>query len=120
MFLKIKTGIDIVENKRFKNKLKNKRFLNLLLSKNEQEIYFKITSKKRKLTFICGRWAIKEAIFKALNLKENVLFNNFDIYYLNNAPQFKMLNFKNFSWNVEISITHEKKFSVGFAIAFLK
>jgi len=117
--MKFKVGIDIVENKRLKKKLKNERFLNWLLSSNEQKKFQQFKSVKKKLSFICGRWAAKEAIFKALNC-QNLLFKNFDIYYLDNAPKLQILKAKNQNYDLELSISHEKKYSVAVVIVFLK
>ena len=58
-------GIDILENKRIEKSI-NDDFLNMTLTKKELEIYNSKKGKK-KLEFLCGRIACKEAIIKCLN-----------------------------------------------------
>lgn len=97
-------GCDIVENKRLKNK--DERFIELILTKNEIKEY-----EKEGLSYLCGRFAAKEAVMKALpNTKE---LNFLDIEILNN------LNGKPYCsniHNIELSISHEKKFTIAFAM----
>ena len=96
-------GIDIVENYRLKNK--NQDFINLILTKSEQEEY-----KKRSFYYLCGRFTVKEAIMEALpNTKElnfldfEILTNNDGSPYVENHP------------NIYISISHEKNYTVAIA-----
>jgi len=57
-------GVDIVNNKRFKNLIKNKNFLKRTFSVNEIKFSIK---KKDKVNFFAKRFAAKEAIYKALS-----------------------------------------------------
>lgn len=60
-------GLDIVEIERIENALKrNKRFVTRILTQNERDIYESLTSDKRKLEFLSGRFAAKEAVAKAI------------------------------------------------------
>ncbi|MCK5761520.1 MAG: holo-ACP synthase [Candidatus Izimaplasma sp.] len=56
-------GIDIVEFSQIKAKLSDK-FINRILSKNELARYSTITHEQRKLEYIAGRFAVKEAYTK--------------------------------------------------------
>ena len=67
-------GCDIVENERLKNK--NQRFIDFCLTKNEQNEY-----KRYGLKYLCGHFAVKEAIMKALPETKNYNFLNFEILH---------------------------------------
>ena len=56
-------GVDIIENKRIKLLIKNKKFVERVFSKNE-----KLSSKriKNKINFFSKRYAAKEALSKSL------------------------------------------------------
>lgn len=110
-------GVDIVENRRIENKYKKyKNFINKVLSINEINLFNSKVTLKDKILFLSGRWAAKEAIFKAISIK--VPFNLIDIYYKNEKPQVKFLQSKYFILNnrVLISISHENKYSIAFVI----
>ena len=56
-------GVDIIDNKRFKNLIKDKKFINRIFSKKE------ISASKKKLNkinFFSNRFAAKESFAKAL------------------------------------------------------
>ncbi len=96
-------GCDIVENKRLKNK--DKRFIELILTKKEIEEY-----KVKGLSYLCGRFAAKEAIIKALpNTKK---LNFLDLEILNDKNGKPICNLK----NVAISISHEKNYTIATAL----
>ena len=97
-------GCDIVENKRLMNK--DKRFIDLVLTKAEQLEY-----KKRGLLYLCGRYAAKEAIMKAMpNTKE---YNFLDFEILTNSDGSPNVNGFN---NIKVTISHEKEYTIAFAI----
>lgn len=106
-------GIDIVENNRIKKSI-NDDFLNMTLTKNELDIYNKKTGKK-KLEFLCGRIACKEAIIKCLNEVENPHFLELEILNKENGAPYTV--YKNY--NIKISISHEENYTIAEAI-FLK
>ncbi|MDO4679901.1 MAG: holo-ACP synthase [Aerococcus sp.] len=58
-------GIDLVEIDRIKDARMNPRFIEKLLTSSEQTDYDQLTSEKRQLEFLAGRWASKEAYAKA-------------------------------------------------------
>jgi holo-[acyl-carrier protein] synthase len=95
-------GVDIVEISRVKLEIAFK-----VLS-NEEYKLFDSMSKIRKLEFLAGRFAIKEALYKAgLKLPYadmNIKYNDDNSIYLDNYP------------DIKISISHEKKYAIGFAI----
>ncbi len=103
----IGVGTDIVENKRITNKIAAK-----LLTPTEFEIYEK-KNEQLKLEFLAGRFASKEAIIKATNKK--YIFSEIEILndedgkpYCTTIP------------NIELSISHEKNYSIAFAVNYQK
>jgi holo-[acyl-carrier protein] synthase len=57
-------GIDIIELKRIESLLENKKFINRVLTETERE-HFEQLLLKRKIEFLAGRFAVKEAYAKA-------------------------------------------------------
>ncbi|MDD4388693.1 MAG: 4'-phosphopantetheinyl transferase superfamily protein, partial [Bacilli bacterium] len=55
-------GIDIVENKRFNAFIDNPRKYSRILSAKEKDLFVQITNKSRKLEYLAGRFAAKEAV----------------------------------------------------------
>ncbi|AGY41473.1 Holo-[acyl-carrier protein] synthase [Mesoplasma florum W37] len=102
-------GIDIVENKRVNLR---QNFLNKVLTKDELEKLSTLSSKKAKIEFVAGRWAVKESIIKTLKNNEVLPMSKINIGYLEKTPI--ILN-KGLT-NILISISHEKKYSVGMAV----
>ena len=118
-------GVDIVNNKRFKNLIKNKNFLKRTYSINEIKFSIK---KKDKVNFFAKRFAAKESFAKALgtgfrkklNLKDIEIYNdNLGMPFYNKTK--KLDNFINKlfrikSYNLFLSISDEKDYSIAFTI----
>lgn len=104
-------GVDLVKVNRFD--IDDTRFINKILSENELDLMKSRKSEKRKLEFIAGRFACKEAFLKALGqgigqvpLKEvEILADE------HNKPY---INYKDY--NVQVSITHTDTDACGFVI----
>ena len=118
-------GVDIVKNKRLISLTKNKYFINRTFGKNEILISKKLTN---KTNYFSKRFAAKEAFAKALGtgFRGDLNFKDIQIlndklgkpYYLIN-PKIKNLvkkkkKIKNF--NLFLSISDEKEYSVAFTI----
>ena len=95
-------GCDIVSINRIDFKIANR-----VLSSEEYELFINM-SDIRKKEFLAGRFAIKEAIYKAGG-KES--FNLLNIKY-NSDNSIYLQGYE----NVKISISHEKEYALGFAI----
>jgi len=95
-------GVDIVKIDRIDFKIVNK-----VLSKEELNLFNEM-SEIRKREFLAGRFALKEALFKA-GIKEN--FNNLNIKYNKDNS----IYLENYS-NVKVSLSHEKDYAIGFSI----
>jgi holo-[acyl-carrier protein] synthase len=121
----IGNGVDIVENKRIKNSLKIKGFINRVFTQNEIN-----KSKKfiNKTNFFAKRFAAKEAFVKALGegFRNNINFNDIDISkdnkgkpsinISNNIKKFLKKKFKLDKYKIFLSLSDEKKHSIAYVI----
>ena len=118
-------GVDIVKNKRIKSSIKNKNFIIRIFSRNEILYSKKIIN---KTAYLSKRFAAKEALAKAigtgfrggLNLKDiQVLNNKMGKPYYVVSTKLKNLIMKIMkvkSFNLFLSISDEKEYSIAFAI----
>jgi len=118
-------GIDLVENKRFKLLLKNKKFLERIFTKNEIMISKK---KNNKTNYFAKRFAAKEAFSKSLGIgfRNNLNFKDIEILndkmnkpYYSNSKIIKNIIYKKFKikkFNLHLSISDEKDYSIAFTI----
>ncbi|CCV66610.1 Holo-ACP synthase (4\'-phosphopantetheinyl transferase AcpS) [Paracholeplasma brassicae] len=99
-------GIDLVDLKTLESKI-SEALIHRLLSVDEFNIYEGITDKVRKLTFLGGRFAAKEALFKAFKQGDKTA-NYRDFTVLNDlagAPYFVQNAFLE-NVTIKLSITH--------------
>ena len=118
-------GVDIIENNRIKNSIKNHKFRDRIYTKNELELS---ASSKNKIGYFSKRFAAKEAFAKALGtgFRNNLNFKDIEImndkfgkpYYSKTKKikqlvrkQFKVKNFEFF-----LSISDEKEYATAFTI----
>ena len=118
-------GVDIIQNKRLKNLIFSKTFLSRTFSKNEIKISKKISS---KTNYFSKRFAAKEAFAKSIGtgFRDNLNFKDIEIlndkkgkpFYLKSKKidtivkkKFKIKNF-----NLFLSISDEKDYSIAFTI----
>jgi holo-[acyl-carrier protein] synthase len=118
-------GVDIIDNKRFKKLIKDKKFINRIFSKKEIS-----TSKKKlnKINFFSNRFAAKESFAKALGtgFRNKLNFRDIEIlndklgkpfYLINNKiKQIIKKNKKIANFELFLSISDEKDYSVAFTI----
>ena len=118
-------GVDIISNKRIQTLLKNKIFTNRIFSKNE----LKHSKKKFDNTnFFAKRFAAKEAFAKSLGsgFRENLNFKDIEIlndkigkpYYFKSKKIDRIIfrKFKVKKYNLFLSISDEKDYSVAYSI----
>lgn len=99
-------GCDIVAVDRF---IKNQEQLaKRILSEREYEIYDSF-SKDRQVAFLAGRFAAKEAIYKACN--ELKMIGNIEVLQVDNKPVCNVHGYK-----IHITISHEKAYAIAYAI----
>ena len=118
-------GVDIIQNKRIKDSIKNHKFKNRIYSSNELKLS---NYSKNKIGYFSKRFAAKEAFAKALGtgFRDNLNFKDIEIvndkfgkpYYSKTKKltqlikkKFKVKNFKCF-----LSISDEKEYSTAFTI----
>ena len=118
-------GVDIIQNKRIKDSIRNHKFKDRIFSSKE----LKLSSySKNKIGFFSKRFAAKEAFAKALGtgFRNNLNFKDIEImndklgkpYY---AKTKKIINiirkeFRVKNFNCFLSISDEKEYSTAFAI----
>lgn len=104
-------GIDVCQISRMKLSLSKK-----ILTKEEIVIFEQITLEERKREFLAGRFAAKEAIYKALSFiypklsmsEVCVLYDEFKRPYMARPILNKL--------RIMISISHEKEYAIAQAI----
>jgi holo-[acyl-carrier protein] synthase len=111
-------GIDIIETKRIKKLINNKRFLNRVFSPEEIEY---CESKKNKEQHYSARFAAKEAVWKALAGKIKIPLKDIVIKNIKEGKPIVMFNNKKVkNIKIEVSLSHTKDYSVAVAILLNK
>ena len=122
-------GIDIIKNLRIKRLIKNKTFIKRTFGKNEIE---RAKNIQNKSNYYAKRFAAKEAFAKTLGTGFRKNLNLKDVEVLNDKvgkPYFllsKKINnliFKKFKikkFNLFLSISDEKDYSIAFTILQIK
>ena len=118
-------GVDIVKNKRIKTLIKNKLFISRTFSQNEIKTSKNISN---KINYFSKRFAAKEALAKSLGTGFRNNLNFKDIEILNNKKgkpfysKSKKIDtiikktFKISNFNLFLSISDEKDYSIAFTI----
>ena len=118
-------GIDIIQNKRLKNLIFNKTFLSRTFSKNEIKISKNILS---KTNYFSKRFAAKEAFAKSIGtgFRDNLNFKDIEIlndklgkpFYFKSKKIDTIVKkkFKIKNYNLFLSISDEKDYSIAFTI----
>ena len=121
----IGNGVDIVNNLRIKNSIKNKDFINRVFTLNEIKNSKKLTN---KINYFAKRFAAKEAFVKALGegFRNNINFNDIEITndnkgkpiinISNNIKKFLKKKFKLSKYQIFLSLSDEKKYSIAYVI----
>ncbi len=106
-------GLDVVDFVKIENRFQEERFLKRFLHIDELKIYEKFNAYKRKLDFVAGRIAAKEAYLKAIGTGIGALSFN-DICILNNElgkPYFTYPKIDEI--NIMLSISHGENFAIA-------
>lgn len=107
-------GTDIIEIKRIEELNHRERFIHKLLSKEEFGMYQSFKHEKRRNEFLAGRWAVKEALYKALgSYCDGKLYKDFSV--MNDAQGKPYLSSPTLE-SVHISISHCENYAVAFVI----
>ncbi len=110
-------GVDIVDNSRFANFIQNTKFISRILSKDEIRVYDAFNSDKRKLEYLTGRFASKEAIFKCIP-KQDGTTNFNEISILNDENGKPHVVFPRIKDSFKISISHTDDYTVAYVIMY--
>ena len=108
-------GIDIVEFIEIRDRLSDK-FIKRILGPNELIRYNNITNSERKISFLAGRFAAKEAYTKVYKHFDESL-NFVDVEILNDefgAPY--IVSKYHPEDNVKVSISHSRNYAVSICI----
>ena len=118
-------GVDIIQNKRIKDSIKNHKFKDRIYSTNEIKLS---NYSKNKIGYFSKRFAAKEAFAKALGtgFRDNLNFKDIEImndklgkpYYVKTKKISQIIKkeFKVKNFNCFLSISDEKEYSTAFAI----
>ncbi|MHA6253014.1 holo-ACP synthase [Oceanobacillus sp. CAU 1775] len=107
-------GIDIVELYRIEESLsKGERFINRILTQKEKERFFELNNQRRRIEFIAGRFAAKEACAKALGTGIGRLsFQHIQVSNLESgAPILEVQGYEKDTFL--LSISHSKEYAVA-------
>ena len=118
-------GVDVVQNKRIKSLIKDKKFLSRTFGKKEIKISQKFLD---KTNYFAKRFAAKEAFAKSMGtgIRNNLNFKDIEIlnnelgkpYFLKNKKIDRLIyqRFKTKKYNLFLSISDEKDYSIAFTI----
>ena len=118
-------GVDIIKNERIRILINNKTFIKRTFGKNELKFSKKTLN---KTNYFAKRFAAKESFAKSLGtgFRNNLNFKDIEIlnnkigkpYYFKSKKIDKIINkkFKVKKYNLFLSISDEKDYSVAFAI----
>jgi len=118
-------GVDIINNNRIKSSIRKKNFIKRIYSHNEIRFSKKI---EQKTNYFAKRYAAKEALSKALGIgfRNNLNFKDIEIlndkigkpYYFKSKKITDIISkkFKIKKYNLFLSITDEKDYSIAFTI----
>lgn len=104
-------GIDIIELDRVEKMLAKPKFIDRILTENEQELFNKLT-KRRQLEFLAGRFAAKEAYSKARGTGIGAEVSFHDIEILPDERGKPVLH-SNDHDTVHLSISHSFSYAVA-------
>ena len=118
-------GTDIIENRRISSLIRNKKFLERAFSKNEIKFSKNI---KSKTSFFAKRFAAKESFVKTIGtgFRKNINLKDIEVlndklgkpYYLKSSKINAIIKkrFKINRYNLFLSISDEKDYSIAFTI----
>jgi len=109
-------GIDLVDLNQIKE-LSSDRFISRILSDEEKKVYNDMTSEKTKLSYLGGRYASKEAIFKAIGEgpgKTN--YKDFSILNRESGVPYVKTSFFKDGEIIHISITHTDNQAISYVM----
>ena len=107
-------GSDIVDISRFEKYLDDERRLKKIYTDYELAEFFKITNKRRKMEFLAARFAVKEALSKALGVGISKEFSFHDVEVLKDNKGKPYIIYKDFI--THITISHTNTTAIAFVV----
>lgn len=108
-------GCDIVKIVRIQSQIHNDTFLKTILTKQEYQLCQSF-QEQRKAEWVAGRFAAKEAIYKAINTMYPCVISQIEILADDTGrPYCTLMDF-----DIQISIAHEHEYAIAYAIANMK
>lgn len=109
-------GVDLVDLNRMKE-LMDDRFIDRILSNDEKKLYNNLANEQIKIAFIGGRFAAKEAIFKAVSKGSGrANFKDFSILNDENGKPYVISEHFSLDEIVHITITHTKDHAISYCV----
>ncbi len=109
-------GIDLVDLNRIRE-IADDRFIHRILSEDEYKIYENIANETTKLTFLGGRFAAKEAIFKAISKGNgSAYYTDFSVLSEDNGKPYVITEFFNDDTVIHITITHTEAHAIAYVL----
>lgn len=102
-------GCDIVNLNRLN--INDEKLVSRILTQNELAIFLNKKNDKHKREYLAGRFAGKEAFFKAYGI-EHQMISFHDVEILNNEFGKPTINFP----NTFISISHEQDYAIAYVV----
>lgn len=102
-------GCDIVQLARIEKAMINPAFLKIL-TPDEIPLY-EALPQPRKIEWLAGRFAAKEAVIKAISPMDDLLLSQISILYDGKRPICILPNYR-----IHLSIAHEKDYAVAYAM----
>ncbi len=118
-------GVDIINNNRIKTLIRKKNFIFRIFSKSEINFSKK---KNSRIAFFAKRFAAKESFSKSIGtgIRDNLIFKDIEILndkfgkpYFRKTKKINNLIYKKFKvkkYNLFLSISDEKDYSIAFTI----
>ncbi|MDR2976494.1 MAG: holo-ACP synthase [Streptococcaceae bacterium] len=99
-------GVDTVELSRIAQAIKNRRFVEKVLTEPELAKFDKLTSSARKTELLAGRWAAKEAYAKAYGTGISSQLHFLDLTVENDVSGDPFFAQQPYEGKVHLSISH--------------
>ena len=110
-------GLDLIELTRVKRSMaKNIKIIERILTEKEREIFHSFTSESRKIEFLAGRFAAKEAFVKAVGTGISSSYSWHDIEIKNKESGQPYLFVPNYEEKAHLSISHSTQYAVASVI----
>jgi holo-[acyl-carrier protein] synthase len=106
-------GIDIIELDRIRKSMENERFLDRVLTPNERNLLKGLKGESRRVEFVAGRFAAKEAFAKAMGTGIGKLsFQDIEIINDEKGKPIVTVSLLD-KMNIFVSISHSKEYAVA-------